>query len=112
MAERVFIALGQKPRFLMLPSNFLQTGFRAIFQRMNEDLVFDVAEGLKILDYQPRPFKLEFPDMCQRRRKNASIFRNKNTSVKLARRAGNLGPFPRGSGLRPFIRRGVGTGAA
>jgi hypothetical protein len=63
MAERVFIALGQKPRFLMLPSNFLQTGFRAIFQRMNEDLVFDVAEGLKILDYQPRPFKLEFPDM-------------------------------------------------
>ena len=49
---------------------------------------------------------------CQRRRKNASIFRNKNTSVKLARRAGNLGPFPRGSGLRPFIRRGVGTGAA
>jgi hypothetical protein len=61
MAERVFIALGQKPRFLMLPSNFLQTGFRAISQRMNEDLVFDVAEGLKILDYQPRPFKPEFP---------------------------------------------------
>jgi hypothetical protein len=56
----------------------------------------------------PSPFKT----LCQRRRKNASIFRNKNTSAKLARRAGNLGPFPRGSGLRPFIRRGVGTGAA
>jgi hypothetical protein len=49
---------------------------------------------------------------CQRRRKNASIFRNKNTSVKLARRAGNLEPLSPGSGLRPFIRRGVGTGAA
>jgi hypothetical protein len=78
MAERVFIALGQKPRFAMLPASFLQKSFQvaawariangsnfsaAVFQRMNEDLVFDTAEGLKTLDYQPRLFKPEFPDL-------------------------------------------------
>ena len=31
----------------------------SIFQRMNEDLIFDVAEGLDILDYRPRPFHPE-----------------------------------------------------
>ena len=69
----------------MLPSNFLQTGFRAIFQRMNEDLVFDVAEGLKILDYQPRPFKLEFPDMLPQggyfRLKRAAICARPSTTI-------------------------------
>ena len=39
-------------------------------------------------------------------------FRSKNASVKLARRASDLGPFLRASGLRPIIRRGVSTGAA
>jgi uncharacterized protein YbjT (DUF2867 family) len=78
MAERVFIALGKKPFFVMLPTNFLQKAFKAaawagivkganfsagVFQRMNEDLVFDIADGLKVLDYQPRPFKPEFPDL-------------------------------------------------
>src|SRR6202158_1294773 len=32
---------------------------------------------------------------CQRRRKSASVSRSKNTSVKLARRAGNLALFSR-----------------
>lgn len=73
MAERVFLALGRKPRLVMLPVPFLRLAFRvasllglvrerdfgvAIFQRMNEDLVFDVADGLKALDYQPRRFDL------------------------------------------------------
>jgi nucleoside-diphosphate-sugar epimerase len=77
MAERVFAALGKKPRLLMLPSGFIQKTFNAaarmglasganftaaIFQRMNEDLVFDTAEGLEILDYRPRPFAPEFPN--------------------------------------------------
>jgi len=78
MAERIFTALGQKPRFVMLPATLLQKGFQiashlgilretnfgaSMFQRMNEDLVFDVAEGLKVLDYQPRSFKPEFSAM-------------------------------------------------
>ena len=33
--------------------------------------------------------------VCQRRRKSASVSRSKNTSVKLARRAGNLALFSR-----------------
>jgi nucleoside-diphosphate-sugar epimerase len=77
MAERVFAALGYKPRFILLPVNLLKRLFRfaaylgvvkeksfgaAIFQRMNEDLIFDVADGLKFIDYKPRGFNPEFPD--------------------------------------------------
>jgi len=71
MAERAFAAESIKPRLLMLPTEWLEKTFRAaqsvgilnekyfgsaIFQRMNEDLVFDVAEGLRVLNYQPRGF--------------------------------------------------------
>ena len=59
----------------MLPERWLEKGFRwasntgliretafgsSVFRRMNEDLVFDIAEGLRLLDYQPRPFTLTF----------------------------------------------------
>lgn len=72
MAERVFAAEGRKPRFLELPVEWLEAGFRfgarcglvrengfgsSVFQRMNEDLVFDTAEGLAVLDYRPRRFE-------------------------------------------------------
>ncbi len=71
MAERVFRSQGLHPRFLVLPVSWLrfafglaarvgivrETGFgSAVFARMNQDLVFDVAEGLEVLDYRPRPF--------------------------------------------------------
>ena len=77
MVERVFIALGIKPRLLMLPEIWLERGFRwassiglvhetafgsSIFRRMNEDLIFDTAEGLRLLDYQPRRFLLTLPN--------------------------------------------------
>ncbi len=72
MAERVFDALNLKPRFIMLPTKLLMKAFHAaetigilrersfggaIFQRMNEDLIFDVEEGLRLLNYQPRGFR-------------------------------------------------------
>lgn len=72
MAERVFAAEGRKPRFLELPVAWLEAIFRlgarcglvretgissSVFQRMNEDLVFDTAEGLAVLDYRPRRFE-------------------------------------------------------
>ena len=59
-----------------MPTGWLQRGFRfgsdigllnetsfgaSIFKRMNEDLIFDVSEGLQLLDYQPRMFEPEFP---------------------------------------------------
>jgi nucleoside-diphosphate-sugar epimerase len=74
MAEQVFAALGMKPRLLLLPMEWLTNIFHGVeafglfrkesfgntvFQRMNEDLIFDVAEGLRILNYQPRGFKPE-----------------------------------------------------
>lgn len=75
MAERVFAAAGINPRFLMLsPTDWLIKAFHgvealgllrekslggAIFRRMNEDLVFDTGEGLRILNYQPREFRPE-----------------------------------------------------
>jgi nucleoside-diphosphate-sugar epimerase len=76
MAERIFVALGFKPRLLMLPESWLEKVFRwlssagfinetafgsSVFRRMNEDLVFDTAEGLRLLDYQPREFLPSFP---------------------------------------------------
>ena len=72
MAERVFASVSMKSRFLMLPTGWLQKLFRAgsrigllsetafgssLFQRMNEDLIFDVDEGLQVLNYQPRGFE-------------------------------------------------------
>jgi nucleoside-diphosphate-sugar epimerase len=78
MAERVFTALGKQPRFVMLPVQLLQTMFKiaaragvikesnfgaAIFERMNQDLVFDTEEGLKALNYQPCAFHPQFPDL-------------------------------------------------
>ena len=72
MAERVFASQGLKPRFVVLPVPLLrfafgaaarvgilrETGFgSAVFARMNQDLVFDVAEGLDVLGYAPRGFQ-------------------------------------------------------
>ena len=72
MAERVFAVQGIRPRLLMLPARWLRSGFglaqmcgigreqgfgSAVFGRMNEDLVFDIAEGLTVLNYDPRPFQ-------------------------------------------------------
>ncbi len=72
MVERVFAAQGMKPRLLMLPTEWLAKAFNwassagimnekafgsSIFQRMNEDLVFDCEEGLRLLNYQPRKFE-------------------------------------------------------
>jgi len=75
MVERVFAALNIPPRLVMLPENWLEKGFSwaskigflretafgvSIFRRMNQDLIFDVAEGLRLLDYKPRPLQLTF----------------------------------------------------
>lgn len=71
MVESVFQAIGQRPRFLRLPLFVVQglyrlarkTGFlRGIgvsaetFRRMNQDIVFDTDEGLRLLAYEPRMF--------------------------------------------------------
>lgn len=71
MAERVFASQGLPPRFVALPVPWLrfafgtaarmgilrETGFgSAVFARMNQDLVFDVAAGLDVLGYAPRAF--------------------------------------------------------
>ena len=50
--------------------------------------------------------------VCQRRSKNASACRSKNTSVMLARRPPNRGPFPQTSGLGRIICRRVRAGTA
>lgn len=72
MAERVFRSQGLPPRFIVLPVSWLrrafglaakigivrETGFgSAVFARMNQDLVFDNAEGLRVLGYAPRGFE-------------------------------------------------------
>ena len=71
MAERVFRSFDLCPRLLMLPTGLLGFAFSAaskagllhetafggsVFKRMNDDLIYDVAPGLKALRYAPRPF--------------------------------------------------------
>jgi nucleoside-diphosphate-sugar epimerase len=75
MVERIFAALDIKPRLLMLPAPWLEKGFGwatrfgvlretafggSMFGRMNQNLIFDTAEGLRLLDYQPRVFRPVF----------------------------------------------------
>ncbi|MER2520124.1 MAG: NAD-dependent epimerase/dehydratase family protein [Bdellovibrionales bacterium] len=75
MAERIFAALEIKPRFLFVPMPWVKNAFKiasclgvvkgngvgaAMFQRMNENLVFETESGLAALDYRPRPFQPNF----------------------------------------------------
>jgi uncharacterized protein YbjT (DUF2867 family) len=75
MVERIFAALGRRPRFLPVPL----TAFRAAMwlisriprfhdfnaemaRRMNEDLVFSSAAAIRDFGYAPRPFEPKFSD--------------------------------------------------
>ncbi len=75
MVEAIFQSLGRKPRILPLPAPMLRSLFRIaaktgllkeskfgfnVFHRMNEDLVYDSDEGMRLLDYSPRPFAPRF----------------------------------------------------
>lgn len=69
MVERVFDAAGKKPRVLTLPAwslravlpaarPFLPARYgSALFERMNEDLAFDVQPAQQALQFQPRHFQ-------------------------------------------------------
>jgi len=74
MVEKVFEAMGRKPRIISLPTSWWQGAFKMatktgllrlgafnpeIFKRMNDDLVYDVDDGLKLLNYAPRAFAPE-----------------------------------------------------
>jgi len=68
MVARVFTALGKRPRIPTLPLPLLRTGLKlasrilpghyspALFERMNQDLAFDITPAAEALDYQPRDF--------------------------------------------------------
>jgi len=69
MVGRVFLAMGRKPRFVILPIWLFRLAvmflrllprFRywspAMAERMNSDLVFDHADARRDLEFMPRPF--------------------------------------------------------
>lgn len=75
MASRVFEAVGRKPRFIKLPIPLLRLLFGGVtrfglmkessfgasmFQRMNEDLIFETQSGLRAIGHTPRDFYPEF----------------------------------------------------
>src|ERR1035437_1575638 len=75
---------------------------------------FNVQSGLDCVLERPRP-RLKTVNLglaCQRHLKNASARRSKSTSVMLARRPPNWGPFRQASGLGGIIRRRVRAGTA
>lgn len=76
MIERIFLALGRKPRFVTLPiCIFRGTVFclrvlppfrrwsAAMAERMNSDLVFDHTDARRDLGFAPRPFRLTREDL-------------------------------------------------
>lgn len=76
MVERVFEALGRRPRLLRIPLWAFATGTAvlrrwpryagwtpAMAARMNEDLVFDHAAAARELDFRPRRFVLAATDL-------------------------------------------------
>ena len=70
MVSRIFRAAGLRPRFVSLPRWVIRPGIRiagrlgvggvtvGMFDRMNEDLVFDHAGAARDLGFRPRPFAL------------------------------------------------------
>jgi len=68
MVQRIFTTLDRKPRTPMLPLSLLKLGLKiasgvlpghyspALFERMNQDLVFDLGPARDALDYRPREF--------------------------------------------------------
>lgn len=71
MVIRIFKKMGKEPRLLVLPYWFIKVAMTFInmtrsynksdvsadmFARMNENLVFDNEDGLKVLGYKPRAF--------------------------------------------------------
>lgn len=76
MADRVFAALGRRPRLVTVPLRMfrwalavmrLLPSYRhwsaAMAERMNRDLVFDHADATRDLGYAPRPFRLAVEDL-------------------------------------------------
>jgi hypothetical protein len=76
MVERIFLALGKKPRFVILPLWIFRVmvfclrvlpPFRrwspAMSERMNSDIVFDHQEASRDLGFTPRPFRLTECDL-------------------------------------------------
>jgi nucleoside-diphosphate-sugar epimerase len=70
MVERVFEALGKRPRFIRLPVSILRMGIRclgylqrfeyltpAMADRMNQDMVFDISDAIHDFGYSPRIFR-------------------------------------------------------
>ncbi len=76
MVQRVFQAMGRKPRLLRVPMWAFALAVAVLrkihryrhwttgmAQRMNEDLVFDHNQAREDLEFHPRPFRLEAADL-------------------------------------------------
>jgi nucleoside-diphosphate-sugar epimerase len=72
MVVRIFAALRRRPVVVALPAALLRRAFAvlrigrssayspALFDRMNQDLVFDAEPARRALGYRPRPFEPDF----------------------------------------------------
>jgi len=77
MVQRIFQALDRPARILPLPPRLAGLALRlfnalrptpyrpSLFQRMNQDLVFDLAPARADFGYQPRPFSPDFRQLLQ-----------------------------------------------
>lgn len=76
MIAAVFMAMGRRPRMLRVPAPAVRLGVRllrllpgfrhitaAMADRMAQDLVFDHADAVRDLGYEPQPFRLREKDV-------------------------------------------------
>lgn len=76
MVKRIFLALGQKPRFITVPRCFFQLAVKglrslpryrhwttAMADRMNQDLIFNCSDAIQDLNFFSRPFILTSIDL-------------------------------------------------
>ncbi len=76
MVQRVFSALGMKPRYLRVPTLIFRVGVRiskwlprvrnvspGMAERMNSDLIFDHTDACRDFNFQPREFLLQPQDV-------------------------------------------------
>ncbi len=79
MVQRIFTALGQRPRLLTVSPYFFQLAIKglrslpryrhwtpAMAERMNTDLVFDDSDARRDLHFSPRPLNLTIKELITR----------------------------------------------
>jgi hypothetical protein len=111
IATLIATAAGGAPAFAAETQTYDPASFAAAEKAGKPILVAVHASWCPTCKAQ-KPILSELMADCQRRSKNASVSRSKNTSVMLARRPPNWGSFRQASSLGGIVHRHIRAGTA